>query len=108
MICCRADFAFATRAYDVAGAILVGTKERAATVHFFLFRRLRGTKWRGRALGISGHAPCGDQPCVIVHAIPIAGPLPDVAGHVIEAVAVRRILRDWGDADVAVVTFVCP
>src|SRR4051812_32178546 len=33
---------------------------------------------------------------------PVGAPLPDVAGHVVEAVAVRRVRRDRGGADEAV------
>jgi len=48
----------------------------------------------------------GSEPRVVVRAIPIARTLPDVASHVIEPIAVRWILRDGSDADVAVITLV--
>ncbi len=41
----------------------------------------------------------GDESRIVVRAIPIVRPLPDVAGHVIEAVAVRRIVCDRADAN---------
>jgi hypothetical protein len=47
-----------------------------------------------------------DESRIVVRAIPIVRPLPDVAGHVIEAVAVRRIVCDRADANETVFPFV--
>ena len=47
-------FAFAARADHIAGAILVGTKERTAFVDAFLFPGLGGIEGCGRALRIAG------------------------------------------------------
>ena len=42
---------------------------------------------------------------IIIRAIPIAAPFPNVAGHVVKAIAVRRELRDRRDTDEAI--FAC-
>jgi hypothetical protein len=68
-------------------------------MNFFLLCRLGWIKWRGRALGIARDAPQGDEPSGIVWAIPVAGPLPDIANHVVEAVTVRWILRYRRDTE---------
>ena len=47
-----------------------------------------------------------DESRIVVRAIPIVRPLPDVASHVIEAVAVRRIVCDRADANETVFPFV--
>src|SRR6266487_2944379 len=39
---------------------------------------------------------------VVIRTIPIAAPLPDVAGHVVKAVTIRRKFRDRCDAGVAI------
>src|SRR5215467_11208824 len=36
---------------------------------------------------------------VVIGPVPIAGPLPDISGHVVEAVSIGRILRYGRDAD---------
>ena len=48
--------------------------------------------------GLRATLPVAASSRVVVGAIPVAHPLPDVPGHVIEAVAVRRKLRDRRDA----------
>src|SRR5438094_9495815 len=104
MVCSRVDFAFATRAHDVARAILIGAEEGAAAMNFLLLARFGWIVGRGWTLRVARDAShCGESR-VIVRTIPVAGPLPDVAGHVIEAVAVWWILCGGRDADVAVVT----
>src|SRR5664279_2850572 len=60
-------------------------------------RRLGGIIRRVRPLRVARHAALRDQRCVVVGAIPVAAPLPDVARHVVKAVTIRRKLRDWRD-----------
>ena len=76
--------------------------ERAAAVHALLLRRLTRVERRVRALRVTRDAACGGELRVVVGPIPVAGPLPDVAGHVVEAVAVGRELRHRPDAAVAI------
>src|SRR5438876_7794675 len=56
----------------------------------FLLVRLRGIKCRIGTLRIVRDPSFVRQRLVIIGAIPIAAPFPDVAGHVVKAVTVRR------------------
>src|SRR5271165_867067 len=96
------NFAFSTSSDDVARAVLVGAEEGPTPVGLLALGRLVGVPGVSGALGVAGHAPGGGQLLVVVGAVPVAGPLPDVSRHVIEAVAVGRILGHGGDACVAV------
>ena len=61
-----------------------------------------GIERRRGALRIAGHTAGGHQLLVIIGAIPIAGPLPDIAGHVIQSISVGSVLRHGGNPSVAV------
>src|SRR5271156_5211000 len=39
---------------------------------------------------------------VVIRAIPVASPLPDIARHVIELISVRGKLRDWRDSGIPI------
>ena len=52
----------------------------------------------GRSLRVAGDAADRRQLPVVVRAIPIADPLPHVAGDVMEPVAVRGELRHWRES----------
>src|SRR4051812_43129805 len=56
------------------------------------------------ALGVADHGPLGgcDLKVIGVGAVPIAAPLPDVAGHVAQAVGARWIRADGGGGGKAV------
>ncbi len=59
----------------------------------------RDCSWRtGLADCAPRRSPGQLEPRVIVGPIPVAAPLPDVAGHVVKPVAVRRKLPDRRDA----------
>ena len=90
MVATGSDLTFPTRADHVTSAILVRAKERAATMHTFLLRRFGRIKRRFRTLRISDYLTGFGDLRVVIGPIPIAAPLPDVTGHVIEAVGV------WG------------
>src|SRR5688572_7067447 len=68
-----------------------------------LFVRLGRIKRRIRAARIPGSFVHLRQLGVVIGSIPIAAPLPDVAGHVVEAVTVGRKLRYRREARIAVV-----
>src|SRR5580704_7828629 len=55
----------------------------------------------GRPLRVVRYT-AGAEILVVVRAVPVAGPLPDVAGHVVEFVSVRGELGDGREAGVAV------
>src|SRR5439155_1263351 len=90
MVGAGVDLAFAARADNVARAVLVVAKKRAAAMHALLLVRLSWIKWRIGTLRIVRYAPFVRQRLVIIGAIPIAAPFPDVARHVVKAVTVRR------------------
>src|SRR5439155_4814378 len=84
------DFAFAACADDVARAILLVAKKRATAMDALLLVRLSRIKWRVRPLRVARHSTFVRQRLVVIRAIPIATPFPDVAGHVVKTVAVWR------------------
>src|SRR5271165_5136044 len=90
MISRRIDLAFATRTHHVTGTILVGAKKRTAFLNALFLCRLRGIEWHFRALRVSRDVAGLGKLFEIIGAIPVAAPLPDVASHVVEAVAIRR------------------
>src|SRR5262249_46566106 len=106
MVCAGADLALAASANDVSRAVLIGTEERTAAMNLFLLGGLIGIVSRVGALGIAWYAAGGDELLVVVRTIPVSRPLPNVAGHIVEAVRIRRELRNRRDPDVAVVTTV--
>src|SRR5271167_3132807 len=71
-------------------------------MNLLLLSRLRWIEGRIRSLRIAGYASCGRQLLVIIGAIPIAGPLPYIAGHVEQAISIRRILCHCSNSDVPV------
>src|SRR3954471_4307702 len=96
-------FSLAACADDITGAVLIGTEERTAAVRPFLLGWFIRIERGGRALWIARDAALFSEPRVIIRPVPIAGPLPDVAGHVVQPIAVRRIPRDRRGLDIAVV-----
>src|SRR5205814_9451067 len=86
--------ALAARPHFVGGAVLVRTQIRSAPHHALGDAALGGVETVGRALGVPGRLRAGRQLLVGVVAIPVGAPLPDVAGHVVQAVAVGRERAD--------------
>src|SRR5437773_11323200 len=71
-------------------------------MNFLLLVRLGWIEWCVRSLGIAHYAASLGELRVVIRTIPVAAPLPDVAGHVVKAVTIRRKFRDRCDAGVAV------
>ena len=84
VVCAGADFALAARANHVARAELIGAEKRPAAMHPFLHARFSGIERVGRTLRVARDAADRRQLTVVVRAIPIADPLPDVADDVME------------------------
>ena len=102
MIRAGAAFTLAPRAHHVARTVLVGAQERSTTLHALLLGRLARVEGRVGALRVSCDASTPRELRVVVGSIPIAHPFPDVAGDIVQSVAVRRKLRDRPDASAAV------
>src|SRR5215471_7708538 len=98
MICTRIRFAFAASADDVAGTILLIAKKRSAAMDPLLLVRLSRIKWRIRPLRVTRYSAFICQRLVVIRAIPIAAPFPNVAGHVVQAVTIWRKGFHRGDA----------
>src|SRR6185437_11806202 len=98
VIAATADFALAARAHHVARAILVCAKKRATAQNTFLLSGLRRIERRIRPPRITRHAAGLGELRVIIRPIPIAAPFPNVTGHIEQAVAICRKLRDRRDA----------
>src|SRR5271157_5705238 len=97
MIGPRIDLTFAARAHHVAGAILVGAKKRTAFLNALFLCRLGGIEWHFRALRVQRDVAILGKLFEIIGAIPVAAPLPDVASHVVEAVAIGGKRFHWRD-----------
>src|SRR5215472_5891106 len=98
------DFPFAPSADDVARAVLVGTEVRTSPVHLLGLVWIVGIEGGIRTLRVACHSPRRRQLLVVVRAIPVAGPLPYVACHVVQPVSVGRILGYGSNADVTVLS----
>src|SRR5687768_16333401 len=99
MVCPRRRFALTARGDHVARAVSSGAQVRAAAVHALnpagpaRVVRSIGDAWirrDARAFEIR----------VVVVPVPVAGPLPDIAGDIVERVAVRRVRGDLRRAGV--------
>src|SRR5262245_26078520 len=84
------DFAFAARADDVTRTILLVAKKRAAAMNTFLLVRLSRIKRRVRSSRIARDSSFVGQALVVIRPIPIAAPFPNVAGHIVKPIAIRR------------------
>src|SRR4029077_13908428 len=102
MVRARIGLALPAAACDVARAILIGAEERAASVHFLFYTGLAGIETVRRPLRIARERSLRNQRLIVVVAIPVAGPFPHVAGHVVESVGVRRERGNRGSTLVAV------
>src|SRR5437773_10222639 len=71
-------------------------------MNFLLLVRLGWIEWCVRSLGIAHYAASLGELRVVIRTIPVAAPLPDVAGHVVKAVTIRWKFRDRCDAGVAI------
>src|SRR4051794_19851336 len=98
MIGAGIDIALAARTDHVARAELVRAEKRAAAVHALFHAGLGGIERARWPLRIAGDGGARGQLRVVVLAIPVGDPFPDVAGDVVEAVAVGRKLRGGTDA----------
>src|SRR6185503_20712370 len=68
-------------------------------MHALLLGRFGRIEGRIRSLGVTRYVPRRGELRVGIRSIPITAPLPDVPGHVVEAVPVGRELRDGRDTD---------
>src|SRR5262249_30176288 len=85
----RVHAALAAAAGHVARAELVAAQERTAALHALHHAGLLGIETISRSLRVApGAAAVG------VVAVPVSAPLPDVAGHVVEAKIVGRVAGD--------------
>src|ERR1700756_2934576 len=98
-------FAFAARADDVARTILLIAKKRPTAMDSLLLVRLSRIQWRIRPLRIARDASFVCERFIVISPIPVAAPFPNVSGHVVKAVAIRRKRFHRGYAGVTV--FAC-
>src|ERR1043166_4190933 len=84
------DFTFAARADDIAGTISLVAKKRAAPMNALLLVGLGWIQCRIRPLRVAHDSAFGGERLVVTRTIPIATPFPNVAGHIVETIAVRR------------------
>src|SRR6184192_3976456 len=105
MIGARVEFAFAACADDVPRTILLVAKKRAAPMDALFLVRLSRIKWGIRPLWIARDSAFVGERLVIIRAIPIAAPFPNVAGHVVKPVAIRG--KGLHRRDAGVTIFAC-
>src|SRR5215472_16912473 len=99
MIGAGRDLALASRTDDVAGAVLISAEKRSTTLNslrLIWFGGIERGIWSSR---IACHPISCRQLLVIVRAVPVARPLPDIPRHVVESVLIRWILGYWGNAN---------
>src|SRR5438445_10736650 len=104
MIGAGVDFAFAACADDVAGTILLIAKKRAAPMDALLLVRLSRIKCRIRPLWIARDSAFAGERLVVIRAIPVAAPFPNVAGHVVKPIAIWRKRFHRRDAGISILT----
>src|ERR1700730_2091321 len=83
-------FAFAARADDVPRTILLIAEKRPPAMAPLLLVRLSRIQWRIRPLRIARHSAVVCERLIVIRPIPVAAPFPNVPGHVVKAVAIRR------------------
>src|SRR5215472_4103197 len=106
MVCAGVDLALSPCAHHVAGAVLIGAQKGTAPLNFLWLVRLFRIQRRIGPLRISCYSTSAGQLGVVIGLIPVTGPLPNVAGHVVEPVSIWGKLRYWSDAGISVLTFV--
>src|SRR5262249_17663667 len=101
----RRDVAATAGADEVSRAERVRAQEGATAVDALGHARFRGIVARRRPTGIARDAPVRgrDGARILVGAVPVLAPLPDVARDVVQAVTVGREAGDGRDASPAVV-----
>src|SRR5215469_7292965 len=102
MIRAGADFTFSPSTHDIARTILICAQKRSAALHALFLGWFGRVEGRVRTLGIACDCTCRRKLLVVIRSIPIAGPLPNVSCHVIQAIAIRRKLLDRRDPHIAV------
>ena len=99
MIARRANFTLATCTDHVARAVQIAAEEGTPSVNPFLligFDWIEALIW---SLRIASDLTRRVQACVVVGAIPVAYPFPNVASHVVETKGVWCVLFGWGYSD---------
>src|SRR5215469_11418213 len=86
----RIEFPFSAAPGYVPRTVLVGAKERTAALHALAHARLVGIQAIRRSLRVNHNLSAGCQGGVVIGAIPIRSPLPDVACHVEQTVSICR------------------
>src|SRR4030081_986351 len=89
MICSGVWISFAPSSRHIAFTVLIGAKKRSAFLHALgdvNFLRIKAV-WR--SLRIARY-PIALKLCVVIRAIPVGNPLPDISRHVVEAKLVER------------------
>src|ERR1700728_359289 len=102
MICSRLWISLAPRTGDIALAILVGAKIRSSFLHALgnaEFLRIKAVAW---SLRVERDRSVVLKLRVVVGAIPVRNPLPNISRHVIEAEIVGRKGCDWRYAGIAI------
>src|SRR5688572_13043312 len=86
---------FATAANEIAGAVLIGAQVRSAFQHALGGAGLLRIETVIRALRVPRDRSGARERAVVIRAVPIGAPLPDVASHVEQAKSIRRKRADW-------------
>src|SRR5437588_12746747 len=94
MICAGVGSSFPACANFVSRAVLVRTQVRAATHYALGGARFAGIVAIGGTLRIADRLLSGCNRGVVIMPIPIRTPLPDVARHVVQSLAVGRERAD--------------
>src|ERR1700733_3413948 len=105
MVGTSGSFAFAASSDHIAGAILIGTQKGSAAHDPLGYTTLGRIEGVVRASRVAADCTGGGELPIVVGAVPVCDPLPDVSGHVIKPISIGRKLGDGRGSTESV--FVC-
>ena len=86
--CADRCFSLASATGPIAHAVLIGAQKRSALLHPLRHSGICGIIAIGGAMWIAYYCAIRGEHLIVVGAIPVRGPLPDVAAHTAQAIAV--------------------
>ena len=91
MVCSGAPLALSPRAHDIPAAVFVGAEKGTSPLHFFQYAGLGRIEAVSRTGRIIGDRYVCELP-VVIEPVPIGAPFPHITCHIVQSVAVGRIL----------------
>ena len=102
----RVELSFAASAGDITGAVLVGTKKRASTLHALFAARFARIETVRRTFGINRDFAISCQGLVIIGSIPMGSPFLHIACHIEQTIPVGRERANRSGREISVLASV--